>query len=48
MAKPSKANSVNWVYSTHIRLRNGKVIYARNYGLKAFRFRETQKQKRAA
>lgn len=26
------------VYTTRIRLRNGKVIYAHDYGIKAFRF----------
>ncbi len=25
------------VYTTRIRLKNGRVIYARNYGIKAFR-----------
>lgn len=27
----------HWVYTTHITLRNGRVIYAADYGLKAFR-----------
>ncbi len=26
------------IYTTHIRLKNGRIIYASQYGLKAFRF----------
>ena len=40
MAKPNTATpSTNGaVYSPHITLRNGRVIYAADYGLKAFVF----------
>ncbi len=39
MAKPSKAKSTNGaVFSPHITLKNGRVIYAADYGLKAFCF----------
>jgi hypothetical protein len=36
---------IEWVYSRRIRLRNGKVIYASSYGLKAFRFPVRAKKK---
>lgn len=34
--KNSKNNSVNHIYTASITLKNGKKIYAAQYGLKAF------------
>ena len=33
----------DWIYSRTIRLRNGRVLHAHQYGLKAFRFRAKRK-----
>lgn len=33
----SRDESVVYIYTTSIRLSNGRVIYAREYGLRAFR-----------
>jgi hypothetical protein len=39
MAKPSKAKLKNGgVFTPHVTLKNGRVIYAADYGLKAFFF----------
>ncbi len=48
MAKLGKEEPVAWVYTKRIRLRNGKVIYAHDYGLKAFRFQGGKRQRDAA
>jgi hypothetical protein len=38
-----KDDDSEWIYTRSIRLKNGKVIYAASYGLKAFRFRKPKK-----
>lgn len=38
MAATGKADKLEWIYATKIRLKNGKVIYASSFGKKAFRF----------
>jgi len=45
MPNAQKAEPVEWIYTKSIRLRNGKVIYASQYGLKAFRFPKPEKKK---
>ena len=32
-----RSTNGHWVYTTHITLRNGRVIYASSYGKRAFR-----------
>jgi len=38
MIKRDNDDGIEWVYTKKIRLRDGRVIYASSYGLKAFRF----------
>jgi len=46
MAKPSTAKSTNGaVFSPKITLKNGRVIYAADYGLKAFCFSPKTRKK---
>jgi hypothetical protein len=47
LAKSDKVEPIVWVYSKRIRLRNGRVIYAHEYKLKAFRFPGTGREKNA-
>lgn len=43
MAKSDIDDETEWVYTKKIRLRDGRIIYAAQYGLKAFRFRKSNK-----
>jgi hypothetical protein len=46
MAKPSTAKPINGaVFSPKITLKNGRVIYAADYGLKAFCFSPKTRKK---
>lgn len=44
MRKHHEPEKDEFVYSTYITLRNGRRLYARQCGLKAFRFRPSPRQ----
>lgn len=46
MATPAIADDAEFVFTKTIRLRNGKVLHAAKYGLKAFRIRVRRRHKR--